>query len=279
MEQDVTKCLIAYFDILGYSNIVKNLKKEDEKKFLELINGCVDKIYDIFNDNEYKKDKYIKFYINSFSDNFLISMPLHENVEIGLCCCLMFRLLREIQIGLIIEFQIFIRGSIIIDDIFVSNRFVYGKGIIKAYELENSIAIYPRLIIETSVILIYKNYLNSIYMDEESRGIGKLIKSSSINIAVDPNNVKKDFDGIFFINYLSTTFTFCGDPYIRFNNHKVAIVQNLIRYCNNMKIAQKYLWCQNYHNNMASGKRGIGEIFPQFIIGKSDLPEEYVIDN
>lgn len=193
MDYDVTKCLLAYFDILGYSNIVKNLKREEEKSFLKLIQNCVDKIYDIFNDNEYKHNNYIKFNVNSFSDNFLITMQLHKEVEIGLYCCLMFRLLREIQIGLISEFQIFIRGSIIIDDIFVSDKFVYGKGIIKAYELENSIAIYPRLIIDSAIINIYKKYLNSIYKNSESRGIGKIINSSSLDIAIDPQNVKKDF--------------------------------------------------------------------------------------
>lgn len=31
MEQHTTECLIAYFDILGYTNTVKNLSKEEKK--------------------------------------------------------------------------------------------------------------------------------------------------------------------------------------------------------------------------------------------------------
>ena len=274
MDQNTTKHLIAYFDILGYTHIVKSLSKKEEKEFLDLINNCVKTVYETFSNREYK-DSYIKFNVHSFSDNFLISMPLYPCYEIGLYCCLMFRLIREVQIGLISGFQIFVRGAIVIDDLYVSDKFIYGRGIIKAYELENNIAIYPRIIIDSEVVSIHKEFLNKVY-NQEHRTIGKIIKASSVDVAIDPNNVKKDFDGIFFINYLSTTFTFRGDPYIRFNNHKIAVVENLIHYCNNIKISQKYLWCQNYHNN-SLGK--MAQIFPKFIITQDDLPNQCIIDD
>lgn len=274
MDQNTTKHLIAYFDILGYTHTVKSLSKKEEKEFLDLINNCVKTVYETFSNREYK-DSYIKFNVHSFSDNFLISMPLYPCYEIGLYCCLMFRLIREIQIGLISGFQIFVRGAIVIDDLYVSDKFIYGRGIIKAYELENNIAIYPRIIIDSEVVSIHKEFLNKVY-SQEHRTIGKIIKASSVDVAIDPNNVKKDFDGIFFINYLSTTFTFRGDPYIRFNNHKIAVVENLIHYCNNIKISQKYLWCQNYHNN-SLGK--MAQIFPKFIITQDDLPNQCIIDD
>lgn len=252
MEQNTTKNLIAYFDILGYTNTVKNISNEEEKKFLDLINKCVETVYEAFVKKEYE-DSQIRFSVHSFSDNFLISMPLSPCYEYGLYCCLMFRLLREVQIGLISEFQIFVRGAVVIDELYVSEKFIYGKGLIKAYELENTIAIYPRIIIDPLVVLIHEEYLKKIYYQEE-RTVGKQVKASSLEICIDPDNIKKDFDGLFFINYLSMTFTFRGDPYIRFNNHKIAVVTKLTYSGENIKILQKFLWCQNYHNKSLGKK-------------------------
>ena len=61
-----------------------------------------------------------------------------------------------------IQFQlssmgIFIRGGITLKELYTGKNFIYGKGIIDAYHIENKIAIYPRVVIDKELIKFINN--------------------------------------------------------------------------------------------------------------------------
>lgn len=49
------------------------------------------------------------------------------------------------------KYGILLRGSIVEGSLYINDDFVYGSGLIKAYELENSEAIYPRIVIDDAL--------------------------------------------------------------------------------------------------------------------------------
>lgn len=74
-------------------------------------------------------------------------------------------------------------GGIAIGELFIDDTIVWGKGLIKAYEIENSLAVFPRVIISKEVIKKY---------DREK-------KESSLNLNA---MIVKDKDGLDYINFL-----------------------------------------------------------------------------
>lgn len=51
---------------------------------------------------------------------------------------------------------LFLRGSSVVDNLHFGENFVYGPVLLKAYELESSKDIYPRVIVDDSVLKIIK---------------------------------------------------------------------------------------------------------------------------
>jgi len=278
------RSLIAYFDILGYADYVQKLKNpEEEQEFFNIINECVKKVYGEIHASFYFIEEMYSNYplfsfshrkfeykIKGFSDNFIIAIPL-LSIPSGIVekyIMMFFSLLFEIQSNLIIRYSLFIRGAVVIDDIYISDEFVYGKGLIKAYNLENTIAIYPRIVIDQEVIYEFK--INDFY--------GNLYD-------IFGKFYKQDFDRIKFLNYMNSSIKINGIPsnyYSEFVwgknirgekiiDHKKAIIDKLNQYYKNPKILQKYLWVLNYHNSyILENKDEIPE-YEKYLIKKTDL--------
>lgn len=224
----VKKQLILYFDILGYKAMIEEFK--DENQFLELIQSCIDqslKILSIFDEIEYAM----------FSDNFIFVLPFHESDKDASAKLEQFLKLACILQVTFISNSLFIRGSITIGNIYVNkNNFVFGKGLVEAYMLENNEAKFPRI--------IFSEKLNDI--------IKKIhIKSHYYMI---------DFDKKYFLNYLSyyadliinrDTSNFPEAKQIvahLFFNHKYLILNSANEFANNIRVLNKYKWSMRYHN-------------------------------
>ena len=136
--------LLSYFDILGYKNIINNLSESEESKLISDINNIIKKA-NRYN-KKYGREWYLKTY--SFSDNFLLVMKIESKGTIFNSFVLFLGILQEIQYEMVINYGLFIRGSIVKGQVYAGNNFVYGKGLINAYEIENKIAIFPRIIID-----------------------------------------------------------------------------------------------------------------------------------
>jgi hypothetical protein len=79
---------------------------------------------------------------------------------------------------------ILLRGAVTLGDLFWDDNHVFGPGIVRAYEIESRLALYPRIAVEPEI---------SKYLKEED------LKYLEI--------ISLDFDGTWFVDYLNAYFS------------------------------------------------------------------------
>lgn len=140
---------VAYLDVLGAKKI---MKKSDNDKFLNDLNSIY---YDAIDNVSFVSEVTNKdIYIKIFSDNILLAIEIYENDE-----------LRKPKIEKIINLtgniynnalcHGYLLGGAITEGSFYKNSyndvFVYGKALIDAVEIEEELAIYPRVVAQKSI--------------------------------------------------------------------------------------------------------------------------------
>jgi hypothetical protein len=218
---------IAYFDILGYENKVK---QDNDLVLYRTIKCIIDISHDVIGKFE-KNGTKIKF--KTFSDNFLYCTEQEYSPLLHLVGILQTRLLNDLNV--------FIRGSLSHGNIIFDDNFVYGKGLIEAFKIEDEIAIFPRIVLDDSFI--------------EAIAIEKEVDFNKVN-----TNIQEifciDSDNNKFVDYLKihSMFVIEGHGIDSFkhvlNTHAKNISNNIAeaQKIKNRRIEQKYQWCKNYHN-------------------------------
>ena len=179
---------IAYIDILGYEEKVNNGDMKLAKN--------IDSILDIASDvaKEYLKEylgkhnaKDIGIKIKAFSDNVI--MCTEDNWDV------LFLIVGFLQ-SYMIHNGYFVRGAMCHSELHFDERFIFGKGIIKAYKIESNIAKFPRIILHSS----YKDAVSSLEKD-------KIIFDAFTSAAGMLPMYLHDDDGYKFLNYLEIVRT------------------------------------------------------------------------
>ncbi len=166
---------ILYIDLLGTKN---NLTKDRESEYIEKIRTIyyeINQRLKIIYKEVYKKIK-IKFKI--FSDNIVFAIEKVDNEE---------ELQKSFKQNIIIELAIYFqllglekeiltRGAITIGPFTMDELMISGSGLVRAYELESKVAIFPRIILDSEIAMHF------------------LISNFSAE------NISRDNDGIFYIN-------------------------------------------------------------------------------
>ncbi|MFB0967409.1 MAG: hypothetical protein QMB15_08180 [Cloacibacterium sp.] len=166
-EQEVKyeERLVAFIDILGFKEIVKQSEKEPSKVELlysvlnYLKNWEISKNWDLklveIEEDAQKRgvenfDIRGKTNSTSFSDSIVVSVKVDNNVN-EMASTLIVNLA---NIGAILfEQGILFRGGLTIGNIIHNeNGTVFGQGLIDAYKLESSFAKYPRIILSDKLI-------------------------------------------------------------------------------------------------------------------------------
>lgn len=148
-KKHTTEYLIAYLDLLGVKN---NIKEDLFDDYLNLL----DKIYEesihyiktIVKNTELRDIK-----IKIFSDNIIFAYPLENNQakNINNLIVPFIILITAFQYHCL-KYGEILRGGITIDKLYIDDKFVYGNGLLNAYYIEDNIAIYPRIIIDNKVL-------------------------------------------------------------------------------------------------------------------------------
>ena len=117
-----------------------------------------------------------------------------------------------------------IRGGITIGYCFSDNLMVWGKALVRAYEIESTIAIYPRIVIDPFADELFDFLANSKYK--------KIIC--------------RDFDGLYFIDILFLPQASKILPFLELliddNTRRINDLDD-----KNLKERQKLKWLQNYY--------------------------------
>ena len=257
--------MIVFFDILGYKNIVSRLSSNEESELITSINDIVKKCHKL------RKKLAEGFEVNvySFSDNFIIALKIDDETPWQSIFVFFVAILQEIQFAIIIKHGLFIRGALVKGQLYAQKNFVYGRGLIRAYEIENRVAIYPRIIVdkellssilgtdepETSDFEDLFVTLGEIFVEDVKGEFSQQEYYRRLTIS-DNVRIRKDFDGNYFISYLHQLEVLKHKHYYNNDNsmkldlaiHLNWALINLLQHNSDKKIAKKYLWCCAYHN-------------------------------
>lgn len=235
--------ILAFIDVLGF--------REAIGKTVECINGKVIEklaetqiIDNLFDEINYQisikylfpeERKIIDQITSQFSDSIVISYS-KENYIHHIFQDAYFLCVKAMESGFLL------RGAIVLGKVIHSekDKKLFGPAIIKAYEMENKKAKYPRIIIDENVFNIAKkNYLNCTNPDAEYDGLMKL--------------VSKDYDNLYYINYIDKLYTGVDVGISGEHKHSMLVSNNLRKlkdsYKKNNKLKCKYLWLEKKYNN------------------------------
>ena len=204
--------LICYIDVLGFKEKIKTM---DENEFLQIIHSAYNIAIRDIGVMSQPTHSNCQFIHKAFSDNIIICTPsINTSAVYSL-----FYLAYIIQ-QLFISKELLIRGSITKGLLFINNDYVFGSGLINAYELENEIAFYPRIVVDKNIALeeVDRQYSDKLFCI--------------------------DGDGYAMIDYLRVR-----QNDTRFiEKHRVIIEGMLHEHKENSKVYQKICWCKEYHN-------------------------------
>lgn len=218
-DRTTSEYIVAYLDILGIS---ERMKKSNAQQLLDM--NKLHNLYTFSVDWTRKTamdgNKDIIFKI--FSDNIIIAKKLpstpierKQAIKVLLYCASHFQeLAASDSVGWLI------RGGISIGELFIDDVMVWGEALINAYKLESNIAIYPRVVIDSKIV------------------------STILCFNEISDFVRRDFDDVYFLNYLSICH-FCGELLM----NGFYIMQEELNGVISPKIRQKLSWHMNYINN------------------------------
>lgn len=210
---------IAYIDFLGVKNMIKSYTDDN---FISLCKKISDLVKSIIKSIE-SNAKYIPNYkieFHMFSDNIIF---------ISDDCSKLFDFIALLQRRIYVQLHLILKGGFTHGSLYYEpGHFILGKGLLDAYELENS------------------HHRPGIYI------------SPIILVKYDCDNyIQKTDDGGYIIDYLEWSTQY--DP-IEVFNYEIPIHKNIIE--NNLStqtelaILEKYKWLKGYHNKFCT-KHGL----------------------
>ncbi|MCH8346382.1 MAG: hypothetical protein IIC87_05570 [Chloroflexi bacterium] len=132
----------------------------------------------------------------------------------------------------------FVRGGITRGLLYMDADFVFGPGLIDAYNIERSVAIQPRIVLSKPLIKLCWEHSHQYYGKARHTPHNRSILVSE--------------DGEAFLNYLSVLDDEEADVHAELIRHKVAIEWALEEYSTRPEIRKKYRWLAGYHNYFCS---------------------------
>jgi len=156
-----------------------------------------------------------------FSDNIVVAIKNNSRLDISQRSLYLLCFLAYVTQGSFMLDGLMLRGAITKGMLKINDYYVFGSGLINAYELEEK-AIHPRIIVDKS-------------LNKELQGL----PYKDIFLT--------DSDGYKRIHYLSDREqpSFLLDSLRR---HKYFVEKGLTEYINDEKVHKKYVWCREYHN-------------------------------
>lgn len=248
--------IVTFIDILGFSEIVAELKPDKINKILKIVEEST-------NPSDFAQSP-LNARTIAFSDS-IIRVRIIESKEnlaypIGLVFSELYELM-HIQSELIPE-EILIRGGITLGDICVDENRVFGPAMVRAYHLESKFAKFPRIVLDPTLIKEYK--------------LNKLLRRDGHSLETDSEYVKglirQSDDGLWFVDYLSAIHSEFDEPetspeYVF--RHKEVIMNKCPKIYDYDTTLSKYVWLANYHNTIVGECRD--SWFEYYDIERDDL--------
>ena len=216
-QKHETRHIIAILDLLGASKMIMGNNSEN----------VMNAISDMFKSAEevwpYRKSVPLllhKIKCVTFSDNITLALELPNSMSKDELRSVIKDFIAYISVlqGVSLKNGFLFRGGISIGRLYMDSgtNFVWGQALVEAHQLEEKTAIYPRIVLS--------HQLEQFELP-------------------DTTKVLKDFDGIFFVDYLSTIKKVFPEW---IDKNKEIIQRKYVEYAGEERILQKYGWLQHY---------------------------------
>jgi hypothetical protein len=230
--------VITFVDILGFKNLINSktfAEVKDKLSVVRRLSGLRDK-----EDGEGMAPKIIQF-----SDSIIRIRPLdsaaNKEMNYGL---MFFEMLDLVHMqGELINHGVCVRGGVALGEVHFDNETLFGPGFVRAYELESVYANFPRIVVDPLLI-------KQISKDQRLASVHNSLEDEISSIR---KVIRKDSDGIYFIDYLRSFLEEIDDSEnipLFIKNHKKTILDNAAGLSQLSSISAKYLWMANYHNQL-----------------------------
>jgi nitroreductase len=219
--------LVSYFDILGFKNVVASSPPDRIVASLEELLSL--------SSHDPQLIRVTSRGLSAFSDHIVRTVSLDGLSAIQSVDVIEFELteLQHIQANLAVN-GVFVRGAITRGPIYIDEDLVFGPALIRAYELEQTIAVHPRIVIDPTLL---ERLAHDANLDER-------------------------------LSVLYTRFLFQGDDtvhsvdYLQIGDHlserldllktHASLVRKALSEATLPSVTSKYLWLASYHDRIVS---------------------------
>jgi hypothetical protein len=222
----------AFLDILGYRDYIGKAFHEGKgQKELVRLRTALDVAYQYLKDPLFGQnfDGKMAFQVRSFTDNLIIGYPIPERVGALHILLAVVGYIGYLQAELARQ-GYFARGAISVGELYVDDDIVFGPAMMEAYRAEQTVAVYPRVILCDSAEVPYRE-------NGPDQAAPELLVDSDRRV---------------FIDYLDSTVMIAypdDRPFTEFlEGHKTAVIAKLEEFRRNPYIRAKYEWAAIYHN-------------------------------
>ncbi len=187
--------IVCFIDILGFKDHIKRTNTKDDEENTHNIKNIISAINAIryFNDIDKQEDNEGK-QVTQFSDSLVISFLSNE--ESGVFYSLLSIMWTQISLA---KHGILCRGGIVRGKLVHTEKYLFGPAMVTAYTLESKAALYPRVILDESIIV----------SGVEAHGKHHLAHHERDSIM---SLLKKDSDGMYYIDYITEAQEELDDP-------------------------------------------------------------------
>lgn len=175
--------LLTYFDVLGFREMVKALDADSISEILGRFNRL--------SNPGVAESQHWGQKIHSFSDLAVRTVPIRKRENMPSEQGLLYWELLDLAFiqAELIEKEILIRGAMTVGNICMERGLIFGPALIRAYELESKVAIYPRIVIDGTVF-------------ERLDDTAELRMQSADQRAALQGVLTQDGDNVWFVDYL-----------------------------------------------------------------------------
>ncbi len=262
--------IVVFIDILGFRSLLSETmdsKNNDNEEAINNLISAYSSIIDIWNLSKKQEILDTKALsskkVSIFSDCLVISFEVNKPSAV-------FSTLLEIKwlIMRLISRKILCRGAISIGKMIHTDNYLFGPALVEAYTLESKAAVYPRIILDNTVI--------------EAGAIFRLDHHSySQEYEYLESLLEQDSDGMYYVDYFTKAQTELDDPYYDFPiyiENLAKIIRKGLEDSNQHSKADlrvKYSWMREKFNLMVDNVSNKKEIEELKKSGEIELAEFY----
>lgn len=224
--------LVAFFDILGFSDLVQRAVHGDGPAMIAEIDSALRQSLEVLDKKWSWEDEGLS--LTMFSDCACVSVP-----ATGANMDAFFQIVPAIQARLARR-RICVRGAMTIGKHFANERMIFSEGLVEAYRLESTVAEHPRVLISPEL----EQWVYSVGHDED------LIWFRDLYTWRDPQDQMLFADYLNFMPLVRRSQPEEESPDLR--NHAGWIEDSIAEYRDRPRVRAKFEWMERYHNDWVS---------------------------